>query len=634
MCGIAGYVRGDPSAPPESDAVRRMAGALRHRGPDDAGLVEVGPAALGHRRLSILDLAGGKQPMFSEDGNTVLVHNGEIYNHVALRRELESRGHRFRTRSDTEVLLHCWLQWGEACLERLRGMFAFGIYDRSAGRLFLVRDRLGVKPLYYAERPDGIAFASSLLALVAGGAVAPRVDPVAVCDYLHLRYVPSPGCVFEGARKLPPATVLSWRAGHRTLRTWWEPPVHPDPEPPVREWRERLRVVLAEAVSLRATADVPVGAFLSGGVDSSSIVALMCRAAVAPIRTLTIGFPGTPADESRAAREVAGYFGTDHREIPLRQWDAQSVEDLAGCLDEPLGDSSAVPAFEAARRAREQVKVVLSGDGGDECFAGYRRYRHDLAEHRARCHFWGAARLAGEVLWRLAPASARIPRWLRGRTFLANSLSSPADAWFRSVGTEAGEDKWGLLRPEVRETLAGYDPGERFRRLAAAAPAPDPLSRALWVDLKTWLPDAMLVKADRTSMAAGLEVRSPFLDHMVVELAAAIPGRLKLAGGRGKAILRDAMRPLLPAAATERGKRGFAMPLDDWFRADLSSFGRDRILGANRRSAEWIDPAGAKRLLVEHERGRRNHGDLLWVLLAFSCWAERHAGGRVREIAR
>jgi asparagine synthase (glutamine-hydrolysing) len=460
------------------------------------------------------------------------------------------------------------------------------------------------------------------------------VDPAALCDYLHLRYVPSPTTVYAGAKKLPAATLLTWRAGRMHVRCWWEAAFRPDSGPSPAEWRERVRGALAEAVKLRMVADVPVGAFLSGGVDSSSVVALMCRASRAPVRTLTIGFPDAPEDESYDARVVARFLRTDHRECAVEQRTAETVEELARHLDEPFGDSSVVPAREAARCAREQVKVVLTGDGGDECFAGYRRYRHDLFEHRVRGVFEGPARVAGQALAWLAPTHRRLPRWLRGRTFLANALSAPADAWFRSVATEAGIDKWRLLRPEVRRGLAGHDPAERFRRLHAGAPDMDPVSRALWVDLKTWLPDAMLVKVDRASMSVGLEVRSPFLDHELVELAASIPSRLKIEGGRDKALLRDAVGPLLPPGANRRPKRGFAMPLSCWFRGSLGSFARERILGARRRYAEWIDPREAERLWTEHQRGRRDHGDLLWVLLSLSCWAERHLGPPVREVGR
>ncbi|HYH45945.1 MAG TPA: asparagine synthase (glutamine-hydrolyzing), partial [Thermoanaerobaculia bacterium] len=594
MCGIAGFFRpgfdlgsvtsagpagsagphrahfASSSDPSDRAALAAMVDALSHRGPDGRGLLLAGPFALGHARLAILDLAGGRQPIWNEDRTAAVVVNGEIYNYRELRRGLEQRGHRFATDSDCEVVVHLYEEEGEACVARLRGMFALALADLKRRRLLLARDRLGKKPLYITEGAGPghrIGFASELKALTAGGLLASDIDPEAVDLYLTLGYVPCPWTIFRGARKLAPGHyAVCDAAGLRTVRYWdleFAPPGEADAAA-----EAGLEELIDEAVRLRLASDVPLGAFLSGGIDSGTVVSFMAAAMDLPVATHTVGFDDPALDERPDAAAVARALGTDHQETAVHPELADLLPKIAWHLDEPFADPSAVPTWYVSQETRRRVTVALSGDGGDELFAGYvDRYAMHLAEDRLRPWIPGPLRrLALPALARQWPRSPRVPRALRlGGLFENLSLDSDR-AYLRDQS---------VLPPHVRARLGGTAAAPGFEPFAALAPhferAPegDPLARALYLDVKTWLADGILVKVDRMSMAHALEVRCPLLDHRVAELAARLPSAAKLAGGRGKLPLRRLAARRLPAEILERPKRGFLPPVSRWLRHDL-----------------------------------------------------------------
>jgi asparagine synthase (glutamine-hydrolysing) len=632
MCGIAGVFRFGGGEPPGAAALRRMAATLVHRGPDGEGLSLRGPIGLAHRRLAVLDLEGGRQPMANEDGSVEVVFNGEIYDHDEHRERLRAKGHVFRTRSDTEVLVHLYEEEGERTPELLRGEFAFAIADHRRRRVLLARDRCGVKPLYYALDGNRLVFASESTAVLAEGSTPRAVDPAAVLDYLAYRAVPSPRTIWRDVRKLPPATLLVVDAeGRATERRWWRLRFEPDERTSPEEWGLRLRETIAEAVRLQMAADVPVGGFLSGGLDSSTVLSFMRLATTGALVACSVGFEDPRFDEVEHARAVARQLRADHRTTVLTPdmvRAADVAERLARRFDEPFGDSSAVPAFLVARQAREHVTVALSGDGGDEAFGGYRRYRFERAEARLRHLVPGPFRSA--VFGTLAgvyPKADSLPRPLRAQTTLRNLAEEhPARAYFRSVGTTAGVDRDALLRPETLLAAGGHDPAARIEEAFRDAGTDDPVARAQACDLGLYLPEDILTKVDRTAMSVSLEVRVPLLDVRVLELAARIPSKWKVRRGRGKWILREAMRPRLPAEVLDRPKRGFSVPMAHWLRTELHDYAAERLLAPDARLGEWFDPAAVRTLWDLHQRGARDVSDLLWVVLRFEAWARAHLG--------
>ncbi|MFA9201833.1 MAG: XrtA/PEP-CTERM system amidotransferase, partial [Cypionkella sp.] len=550
MCGIAGIFHCGTMKPVDPARVARMCDAIAHRGPDGSGVWTAPGVGLGHRRLSIIDLAGSPQPMASPDGQAMLVFNGEIYNFRELRRELETKGARFRTQGDSEVILAAWRQWGTGCLDRLHGMFAFAIYDQQRRELFLARDRLGVKPLFTAMLSDGsLAFASELKALLAHPLLRREVDPLAVEDYMAWGYVPDHHSILKGVEKLP--------AGHYRLLKHDTPPAAP-----VRWWdvsfAERRRESAAdleaellfrlrEAVTSRMVADVPLGAFLSGGVDSSSVVALMAEASREPVRTCSIGFDDAGLDETAYAREVAGLFATDHRERIVASDDFAMADRLAAMFDEPFADASALPTWRVCQLARESVTVALSGDGADEAFAGYRRQRFHLAEERARMVLPGGLRapLFG-TLGAVWPKADWAPRALRAKTTFQSLAAPGEEGYARALTVTAPEIRAGLYAPDLASALSGYRAEQPLVERMRTAPARSGLDRAQYADLTFWLPGDILTKVDRTSMAVSLEAREPLLDLRLVEFAAGLPERLRIRGGQGKWLLKHAMERYLP----------------------------------------------------------------------------------------
>ena len=616
MCGIAGlYYPGTPK-PVEPARIRAMTDAMAVRGPDDSGVWTAPGVAFGHRRLSVIDVEGSPQPMLSEDEALAIVFNGEIYNYVALRRELEARGARFRTQGDTEVLLAGWSAWGPAMLDRLVGMFAFAIHDERAHALFMARDRLGVKPLHYAELADGaLVFASELKGLLAHPLVRREPSLQAVEDYLAYGYIPDDACLVAGVRKLPAGTFLLVERGKPVPnpRRWWSLSFAERARGSQAELEEELLERMREGVRSRMVADVPLGAFLSGGVDSSAVVALMAEASPKAVSTCTIGFDEAGHDERSYARTVAERFATDHRERVVDADDFALIDALVAAFDEPFADASALATYQVCRLAREAVTVALAGDGADEALAGYRRHRFQAAEERVRGLLPTdlRARVFG-ALGRAYPKADWAPRPLRAKTTLLSLANDGAEAYAHAVGMTTPALRRRLFTDAARRALAGHRAEDRYVAAMRDAPARDALDRAQYADMTIWLPGDILTKTDRTSMAVSLEVREPLLDHRLVEFCATLPTSLRLRRGQGKWLMKKAMERYLPSEILYRPKMGFVTPVSAWFRGALA--GEAAGLGRSRTLAEtgWFDMAELTRLAEAHRAGREEHGRTLW----------------------
>jgi asparagine synthase (glutamine-hydrolysing) len=604
-----------------------MGQAIAHRGPDAEGFYREPGLGLIHRRLSIIDLGGGAQPLGNEDGSVQVVFNGEIYNFQELRRRLESRGHRFQTNSDTEVLVHLYEEEGDRLVEQLRGMFAFALWDRPRRRLVLARDRLGIKPLYLYRDSEKLLFGSELKAILAHPAVDCIVDPEALEDYLALGMVPGRRAIFRRIEKLPPAHVITLRADDLRAppRCYWRLRLEPDPKPTIEEWQEALRAKLAETVKLHLIADVPVGAFLSGGLDSSAIVALTAGATLGSLRTFSIGFREESFSELPYAREVAGRFATQHTEEIVTADAISLLDSLTHYYDEPFADSSAVPTFLVSRLAARSVKVVLSGDGGDEAFGGYSRYAHDLKEASLRRYLpsW-LRRVILAPLAQAWPKADWLPRSLRAKTLLTNLSLGGAAAYANTVTLCRLPLRRRLLNSDLAAGLNGHSPGLALEEAYATAPAGDPLSGMLAADISTILPDDFLVKVDRASMAHGLEVRPPLLDHELIELAARIPSAWKVRGGKTKWVFKESYRRLLSDALIDRPKHGFEIPIDAWLRGPLRQTFESAVLDPNARVRDLVDQPTVRSLYRSHLSGLGRHGNVLWSLLVLARWAERY----------
>ncbi len=627
MCGFVGIFDPHGRAPIDRLLLERMNRTQRHRGPDGEGMHLAPGIGLAHTRLAIIDLDTGAQPMFNEDGAVVVVYNGEIYNFRDLREELRARGHRFRSASDTEVIVHAWEEWGEACVARLRGMFAFALWDERQKALFLARDRLGIKPLHYAVLPDGqLVFASELKALLAHPALPRRIDPCAVEDYLAYGYVPDPKTIYCDVSKLRPGHWLAWRVGQAAPRQerYWQLRFAARPGLSVRRAAEELLERLEEAVALRLIADVPLGAFLSGGVDSSAVVAMMSRRSAAPVNTCSIGFAERTHDETRFAQQVADAYGTRHHVGHARVQDLDVIERLPLVYDEPFADSSAIPTLQLSELARQVVTVALSGDGGDELFAGYRRHRWHLYEERARAALPGAIRrpLFG-ALGALYPKLDRAPRPLRLKSTLAELALDPADAYFQSVSIAADAVRRRLYAPALQRDLQGYSGAEIIRGHWRETQGLHPLDQVQYADLMTYLPGDILTKVDRASMAHSLEVRVPLLDHVLVEWAATLPPRLRLNARGSKFVLKAALGPYLPPAILRRRKMGFAVPLAAWLRGSLLGPVERALAEPAFADAGLFDMAAVRRLIEQHRSGRSDHSRLIWALFMFAGFLAR-----------
>ncbi len=625
MCGLVGIFDTRGEAPIDRALLDRMNERQHHRGPDEGGLhVEPG-LGLGHRRLSIIGLASGQQPMTSADGNLVLVYNGEIYNFAQLADELRALGYTFRTHCDTEVILYAYAAWGEACVTRFRGMFAFALWDRPRRQLLLARDRLGIKPLYYAPLTDGtLLFGSELKALTACPQLPRQIDALAVEDYFGLGYVPEPRTIYRAALKLPPGHTLLVRRGEAmpAPRQFWDLPLAPTtaPQDVAGELIERLR----EAVRIRMIAEVPLGAFLSGGVDSSAVVAMMASLSGEPVNTCSMAFGEAAYDETVYANDVAQRYRTRHHSERVEANDFDLLDTLAGVYDEPFADSSAIPTYRVCQLARKHVTVALSGDGGDESFGGYRRYRWHLQEERLRARLpLGLRRPVFGALAALYPQANWAPRFLRAKATFQSLARDSLEGYFNSVAVIGDGLRGSLYSPALRRELQGYQAIEVLRRHDRLAGAGDPLRRVQYLDFKTYLPGDILTKVDRASMAHGLEVRVPILDHPFVEWAAGLPSALKVQGGEGKAVFKQALEAYLPRDILYRPKMGFAVPIAQWFRGPLRQRVRGAVLGQHLAGSGWFDMDRLARLVDEHQSGRRDHSTPLWTLLMFEAFLRR-----------
>jgi asparagine synthase (glutamine-hydrolysing) len=622
MCGIAGIAHVDPAYPVDRRLLEAMTGTLRHRGPDAAGYHHGRGVALASRRLSIIDVAGGDQPIYNEDGSVAVVLNGEIYNFLELRGELERRGHVFRTRADTEAIVHAYEELGDACVGRLRGMFAFALWDDRARRLLLARDRVGKKPLYYAADGDRLCFASELKALLQDQSLKRELDPAALEDYLAFGAVPAPRTVFRRVAQVPPAHYLVWEGGRARTAEYWDVAFAPRERRDEAEYLEEFRAVFEEAVRLRLVSDVPVGAFLSGGVDSSAVVAAMARQGPSRPVTTSVGFHERAFSELEHARAVARTLGTEHHEVVVAPRAADVLPRLVWHLDEPFADSSALPTYYLAQAARARVTVALSGDGGDEVFAGYqRRYGLNRWEVRARRSLpaWVRSGVVGRVA-RAWPKGDWLPRPLRGRYFLANVATSFERAYFNDLSLFREEERAALVGDDLRRELGGYDAFHGFERHFERVRAADPLSRLLYVDLKTWLPNDILVKVDRMSMANSLEVRAPLLDHRVIEFAATVPSGWKYRGRTSKYLLKRYLDGQVPRSAVYRPKRGFEIPVAAWLRGPLAPLAEDLLLSPRALGRAYFRDGAVRRLWRQHRAGVRDHASRIWALMMLELW--------------
>jgi asparagine synthase (glutamine-hydrolysing) len=630
MCGIAGIVSAASGDRIDAEVIHRMCQAIVHRGPDDEGLFVEGGTGLGMRRLSIIDLAGGHQPVFNEDRSVWIVFNGEIYNFPELRKELVAHGHSFYTNCDTEVIVHLYEEMGAECVQKLRGMFAFALYDERKRMLLMARDRLGKKPLHYALDGERLLFGSEIKSILTVAPELATVDHQALLEYMYFGYVPDPRTAFTTIQKLPPGYLLEFENGKIDVRQYWDLPQYGTSAPHseeeiLREMEERL----AEAVKIRLISDVPLGALLSGGTDSSTVVALMARASSKPVKTFSIGFANEDFNEAKYARIVAEKFGTEHHELIVEPDVLETVEMLSSSLEEPFGDSSMLPTYFVSRMAREHVTVALSGDGGDEIFAGYERYGIHLRRKAfERIPEW-ARRFYREQIY------TRLPGDMRGKKFSYNVSLPWKERYVDGISfVPSFERDMPLLSDDFRAVMNGNgDPQNVMYRYFEEAPANDPVSQMLYVDTKTYMVADILTKVDRMSMATSLEVRVPILDHVFVEWATALPVEWKIRRGQLKYILRKlAERVGVPREVLYRPKQGFAMPLVHWIRHELKDLILDVLLDSRTLERGYFEPSGVRQLLDEHFRGRRNHSGRIWRLLMFELW-HRNYLERVRAAA-
>lgn len=624
MCGIAGIFDIQGKCEISQESLARMNQAQFHRGPDEGGLHTEPGVGLGHRRLSIIDLSSGHQPLFNEDGSVVVVFNGEIYNFVDLIPELQALGHVFRTRCDTEVIVHAWEEWGEACVERFRGMFAFALWDRNRETLFLARDRMGVKPLYYGYSQDGmLIFGSELKALTAYPACRREIDPCAIEEYFAYGYVAEPRTIYKDAYKLPPGHSLSIKRGQGLAqpREYWDVPFEPIAAISEQEAQEELLRLLRESIKIRLVSEVPLGAFLSGGVDSSAVVAMMAELSNDPVNTCSISFGDPAFNESEYAAQVAARYQTNHRVEQVDPNDFDLIDKLAAIYDEPYADSSAIPTYRVCELARKTVTVALSGDGGDENFAGYRRYQWHMNEERMRGLLPASLRqpLFG-MLGHFYPKADWAPKIFRAKATLEGMARDTVEGYFHLIALMNHEMRERLFSDKFKRALQGYRAVEVLQRHDAKSGRRDPLSRVQYLDIKTYLVGDILTKVDRASMAHGLEVREPLLDHKLVEWAAGLPAACKQKAGEGKLIFKKAMEPYLPNNILYRKKMGFAVPLASWFRGPLKEKVRSAVLGPVLAQTGYFNVDYLHELVDQHQSGLRDYSTALWTLLMFESF--------------
>ena len=638
MCGITGAIWNDPGLAIDPPVLQRMTDVLRHRGPDDEGTYrsefQLRPpyesmpgVALGFRRLSIIDVGGGHQPLSNEDGSVWVVFNGEIYNFLALRHRLEGSGHRFRTHSDTETIVHLYEDEGPDCFRHLNGMFAIAIWDSQRRRLVLGRDRLGKKPLVYRHEPGRLAFASELKSLLEIPGVAREVDATALDHYLTFQYVPHPRTIFRGISKLPPGHLAVYGDDRLEVRSYWEPDFQHERPIALGDACEQLRELLESSVSMRLQSEVPLGAFLSGGVDSSLIVAIAQQKTQQPLKTFSIGFPIKEYDETRYARQVAEHLKTEHHEFQVTPAGMEILPKLVWHYDEPFADSSAIPTWYVSQLTRQHVTVALSGDGGDELFAGYPRYKA-VALAAGLDRLWPLRAVFGARIWQSLPSSTRQKSVLRRlKRFCEVLRTPPLRRYLDWIGIFKEAQRARLYTDDFLGGLPDDDPAGFLQRAYARCQRRDPVTAFSLTDLTTYLPCDLMTKVDIASMAHSLECRQPFLDYRVVEFAASLPGRLKYRRGRGKRLLQAAFGHLLPREIWSRKKMGFGVPLEDWFRHDLKELTHDVLLGTVCEQRGYFRPEVVREMVQQHEAGTYNHCYHLWSLLVLELWLQRWCDG-------
>jgi len=624
VCGIVAIIDLKERRPIDRAALGRMNESQHHRGPDEGGLHLAPGVGLGHRRLSIIDLATGQQPLYNADRSVVVVFNGEIYNYRELIAELTALGHTFATRSDTEVIVHAWQAWGEKCVDRFRGMFAFVLWDENQQTAFIARDRLGVKPLFYGELPGGyLIIGSELKSLLVHGALARAIDPLAVEDYFAFGYIPEPRTIFRGVAKLPPGHSLTIRRGSPlpAAREYWDVAFTGSSTLSAEDTAAELIERLRESVRMRMISEVPLGAFLSGGVDSSAVVAMMAEASTAPVDTCSIAFSDAEFDESKYAQQVAAQYHTRHHVERVDTDDFDLIDTLARVYDEPYADSSALPTYRVCQLARKHVTVALSGDGGDESFGGYRRYRLHMIEERIRQPLPLALRRpVFGLLGRVYPKADWAPRVFRGKTTLQALARDSVQAYFHSMSILRDDLRSRLYSNTFKAQLGGYNAIEVFKRHAAKSQQDDALSLIQYIDIKTYLVGDINTKVDRASMAHSLEVREPLMDHPLVEWLATLPSSFKLREGEGKWLLKTALEPYLSREVLYRPKMGFAVPLAAWLRGPLRERVRAAVTGDRLLRTGMFEPRALNALLNQHQSGARDHSAPLWALLMFEAF--------------
>lgn len=627
MCGISGLFDTQGQREYSRDLLQRINDIQSHRGPDEAGLHLEPGLGLGHRRLSVIDLAAGQQPLSNEDGSVLVVFNGEIYNFQQLVPELKALGHQFKTRSDTEVIVHAWESWGEACVERFRGMFAFALWDRHQQTLFLARDRMGVKPMHYAVLPDGtLIFGSELKVITAHPAFNRKLSPGAIEDYFALGYVPDPRCIFEGVQKLEAGHTLTVRRGRpiQAPRAYWDVHFSLDNAISLPDAEHELLARLDESVNLRLIADVPLGAFLSGGVDSSAVVASMARMSDHPVKTCAIGFTDPKFNESEFAQLVADRYLTDHRLEIVDSDDFELLDTLAFHYDEPFSDSSAIPTYRVCQMARRHVTVALSGDGGDESLGGYRRYKLHLMEQRVRNHL--PLRLRRAVFGPLGRAYPKLdwaPRSLRAKTTFQSMGMSAVDAYANSMAVLRQDERERLYSDSFKRKLGSYRTVDLFRQVAAKARTDDDLAVVQYLDYKTWLIGDINTKVDRASMAHSLEVREPLMDHCLVEWLATLPTSFKIHRNETKYLFKKALEPRLPSEVLYRPKMGFSVPLASWLRGPLAEKVEAVVSSELLLDTGVFDGETLAGMWSDHRRGLKDYSAPLWSILMFHTFLNR-----------
>ena len=630
MCGIAGFV--DYWDERRSDSLSRgrllktMCDVIRHRGPDEDGFLCKDGVALGMRRLSIIDLAGGSQPISGEDGTVTIVFNGEIYNFQELRPELEKRGHTFKTNSDTEAIVHAYEEFGPAGVNHLRGMFTFAIWDDKRREVYIARDRVGKKPLYYTITPGGtLVFGSEIKSLLEHPDVQREISLEAVDAYLTLGYVPDPLTIFRDIHKLPPGHYLTFSNGRLNVQQYWDFVFEPGESRRPEDYLEELRALLHESVRLRLISDVPLGAFLSGGIDSSTIVALMAQHMNQPVKTFSIGFHEDSYNELKYARLTAKKLGTDHHEFFVTPQICDVIDELVWHFDEPFADPSAIPTYMVSKLARDHVTVALSGDGGDELFAGYTHYV--VQESRRAFNALPRALRAGVM----RPLSYRLPHGAWGRNYLHNISLDPIDRYLDSLSYFTALSKKSLYTADFLNALGATDRVARsFREYAGRVKTNEPLDQLLYIDGKTYLPGDILTKVDRMSMATSLEVRVPLLDHKLIDFVTRVPASLKLAGTETKHLLKRVARDLIPAEILDRPKQGFGIPLEQWINEQLRDQIRETLRESRTRQRGYVNPDYVDLILDEHHKGRRDHSFPLWALMILELWHRRYVDGSPR----